>query len=436
MNSIQERLDILTSEHIDAVSYALTPLHRARYNLRPYQQEASDEAVKHLKCYGKPFIIVMATGAGKSLVIADICHKINEPILILQPSKEILEQNYLKLKSYGIEDISIYSASMNSKEIAKFTYATIGSIYQKPELFKHFKYVIIDECHQVNPKNISGMYTKFLKEIGCQSVCGLTATPYRLENKFFKNSSGNMFYTSSLKMVNRIHPFFFKKIVYKVETQDLIDQGYLSPIKYYCDEVDLSGLRVNSTGRDFTEESLAQFWTDQKLQKMAKVIKWVDEKCKCNLIFCSSILQATRAKEYLISVGIPCEIVTGKTPAKEREQIIEKFRSGEIRHLVNVGVFTTGFDAPALDSIVLARPTMSLALYYQMVGRGVRLDPADPEKILKVIDLAGVVTRMGKVETITITKEDDGFRDKVVSERGTMTEVPLFTFQVKKEMGF
>jgi DNA repair protein RadD len=78
-------------------------------------------------------------------------------VLILQPSKEILEQNYNKLKSYGIDDISIYSASLKSKEIAKYTYATIGSIYKKPELFSSFEYVIIDECHGVNPtKSIWG----------------------------------------------------------------------------------------------------------------------------------------------------------------------------------------------------------------------------------------------------------------------------------------
>jgi len=156
------------------------------YILRPYQIEASNQAIYHLKNYSNPFVVMMATGAGKSLIIADICHKLNEPVLILQPSKEILEQNYEKLQSYGIKDISIYSASKNSKEIAKFTYATIGSIYKCPEKFNHFKYVIIDECHQVNPKNLGGMYTQFLKAINCRNVCGLTATPYRLQQKYFQ----------------------------------------------------------------------------------------------------------------------------------------------------------------------------------------------------------------------------------------------------------
>lgn len=403
------------------------------YKLRDYQIEAVEQAIWHLTNYGKPFVIQAATGAGKSLIIADVCHKLDEPVLVLQPSKELLEQNYAKLKSYGIDDVAIYSASMKTKEIDKFTYATIGSIYKKPELFKHFKYVIIDECHQVNPKNLEGMYTKFLNAINCTNVCGLTATPYRLQQKYFKEN-GMMFYTSHLKMINRIHPFFFKKIAYKIETQELIDMGYLVPIKYRADEVNWDLLEANSTGADFTEESIEKFWDDKRLKKLALTIKMIDQNCQRNLIFCSSIRQAQRAVNMLSDMGVGCALITGDTPPNEREDAVQEFRQGEIRHLVNVGVFTTGFDVPELDCIVLARPTMSLALYYQMVGRGVRIDPSNPDKMLRVYDFAGCVRKLGRVETIRVVKEDDGWKDCVVSEVGRMDETPLFKFLVKKDM--
>ena len=93
---------------------------------------------------------------------------------------------------------------------------------------------------------------------------------------------------------------------------------------------------------------------------------------------------------------------------------------------------TTGFDMPDLDCIILARPTMSLVLYYQMIGRGVRIDPQDPNKILTVYDLAGVVERMGRVETIKVSREKDGFRDEVWSEVGRMDEAPLFKYLIKR----
>lgn len=407
------------------------------YKLRDYQQTAADIGAQTLRTSDKPFVLVLATGAGKSLVIADICHQLNAPVLILQPSKEILEQNYNKLKSYGIEDISIYSASLKSKKISKYTYATIGSIYKKPELFQHFKYVIIDECHQVNPKNLEGMYTKFLAAIGCTKVCGLTATPYRLTQKYFEED-GNMFYTSKLSMINRIHPWFFKSIKYKVETQDLIEQGYLSPILYRTDKhVDLMELDVNSTGADFTVESLEKFWNDARLKKMARVIQRIDEHCQSNLIFCSSIRQAETAANMLADMGIGAAVVTGKTPMAEREDIIEQFRNREVKHMLNVGVFTTGFDVPSLDCVTLARPTMSLALYYQMVGRGVRLDPERPDKKLRVYDLVGITTKLGRVETIRVVKEDgSSFKDAVVSEAGRMDETPLFKYFVKNKPKF
>lgn len=404
------------------------------YQLRPYQQEASDLAVKNLQKYGKPFILQAATGAGKSLIIADICHKLDEPVLILQPSKEILEQNFNKLRSYGVTDVSMYSASMKSKEVAKFTYATIGSIYKKPELFAHFKYVIIDECHGVNPKNLEGMYTTFLKAIDCQNVCGLTATPYRIQQKFYTDENGDKWYTAHLKMINRIHPFFFKKIVYQIETAELIEQGFLCPIKYFVEREDLSELKVNSTGADFTTESLEKFWNTKRLRRIAQAVQYADTVHEKSLVFCSSIRQAENAKALIEALGIRAAVVTGKTPMKEREAVIDLYRRGEIKHILNVGVFTTGFDMPDLDCIVLARPTMSLALYYQMIGRGVRLDPAKAEKVLYVYDLAGVVERMGRVETIRVQREAHGFRDEVWSERGRMDETALFTFFVKKDL--
>lgn len=412
-----------------------------KYTPRPYQAAATSKAVWFLKNYDNPFILQLATGAGKSLVIADICRTLDEPVLILQPSREILEQNYAKLSSYGITDVSIYSASMNQKMISKYTYATIGSIYKKPEEFAHFKYVIIDECHLVNPKSYSGMYMKFLKAIDCKKVCGLTATPYRNQGSYvFEN--GSLYYTTMLKMMTRMgRPAFFKKIAYQIETKELIDMGYLSPISYVDSNLDFSELQVNSTGNEFTDASVEEYWTGKgghRLQKLAESIKYIDEFHKLNLIFCSSIKQATMAVDMLAKMGIECAIVTGKTPAKERESIIARFKARELRHIANVGVFTTGFDVPQLDSIVLARPTMSIALYYQMVGRGVRLDPKDPDKFLTVYDFAGSLERHGKVEDIHVGKEpkpdgSPGFKDQLETSNGIISAEPLFKFQVKNK---
>lgn len=401
------------------------------YKLRPYQQEMVEAGIRYIKVEDKPSILVAATGAGKSLVIAGIAKGLDRPTLVLQPSKELLEQNYEKMLNYDVPNVTLYSASVNSKDSSgDIVMATIQSIYKKPEEFKRFGYVIIDECHGVNPKNLGGMYTSFLEAIQCKHVLGLTATPYRMTQKFFKRD-GELIYTSKLSMINRIHPFFWKSVRYKVETHELIQQGYLAPIVYRMPEdVDIGELEVNTTGRDYTEESLERFWNDKRLRKLASTIELIDQHCQRSLIFCSSLRHAGRTEQLLATLGIQAHIVSGNTPKNEREELVKRYRAGEFKHLINVGVFTTGFDVPEMDCVILARPTMSLALYYQMVGRGVRKDPKRPEKVLRVYDLAGVVKRLGRIETIKLEKEE-GWKDMVVSEAGRMDNVPLFEFAVK-----
>ncbi|MFA5403302.1 MAG: Hint domain-containing homing endonuclease [Ignavibacteria bacterium] len=278
--------------------------------------------------------------SGKSVCISELCHQLDEPILILQPTQEILEQNYQKLQNYGITDIGIYSASFKRKEVEKFTYATIGSIYRKPELFKHFKKVIIDECDLVNPKNIKGMYNKFFKAIDCKDICGLTATPYRMMQKFFKEGE-DLFYTSSLQTITRIHPFFFKKIAYEISIKELMEKEYLAKLDYrYYKDFDTSKIKINTTGGDYDAEDLERFWDDERLKKMSKVIYDIDKECNYNLIFCSSIRQASAGCEMLRAMGLNAEYITSKHNNKDRERIINDFRNGKIKHLLNVNVMS------------------------------------------------------------------------------------------------
>ena len=179
-----------------------------QYKLRPYQQQASDAAIRFLvdgsrKGHG---LMVLPTGSGKSLVIADIVNRLDTDVLILQPSKEILEQNYEKLCSYGFLFCSIYSASCGRKEVNKATFATIGSVYKKPDEFRHFRYVIIDEAHLAS-EDPDGMYMTFLKDIGAKCV-GLTATPYRLYTTGTREEPGSM-----LRFLTRLRGKFFTQLI-------------------------------------------------------------------------------------------------------------------------------------------------------------------------------------------------------------------------------
>ena len=171
-----------------------------KFQLRDYQQKASNAAISHYKLKnGRNYLMVLPTGAGKSLIIADIAARLNEPLLVFQPNKEILEQNFAKLQTYGIFDAGCYSASVKRKDINRITFATIGSVYNHMEDFKHFRYILIDECHLVNPTE--GMYADFFARFAERRIIGLTATPYRL----CSTMNGSM-----LKFLTRTRPRVFR----------------------------------------------------------------------------------------------------------------------------------------------------------------------------------------------------------------------------------
>ncbi len=401
----------------------------SQYKLRGYQEEAVKRGVFGLTKYKKPFILCLSVGAGKSLVIADICHKLDDNVLIICPNKEILEQNYQKLLSYGIDDISMYSASVNKKDIAKYTYATIGSIYKKPELFQHFKYVCIDEADLVNPKRMSSMYMTFLKAIGNPPVCGLTATPYRLVQGFYVDKVKGQTFTGQIRMLNRIKPFYFRNILYYKGMSSLINEGYLTKIRYIVSDTSWSSLKLNASGTNFTDSSL-----EIDARKPDRVVKIISAVLDCeqngdkSLTFCPTREQAKIIYDKLVAHGISAGYIDGDLPKKQRELVLLEYKSGAIQHMINVDVLSVGFDEPSISAIILARPSFSVRWMYQAVGRGVRIDPNNPDKILKVYDIVGLTSRFGKIENIRLGKEIDGFRDRLESDKGTLTNKALWEF--------
>lgn len=372
------------------------------YTLRPYQKQASDAAVRAFTGKTKKNgLLILPTGAGKSLVIADIASKLDSPLLIFCPSKEILEQNFAKLQSYGIFDCGVYSASVGCKDINRINFATIGSVMNHMKDFQHFKYVMVDECHLCNAKG--GQYKTFF-EAADRQVIGLTATPYRLG----RGLNGN----SMLKFLTRTKPRIFDEVLYYCQISELLAKGYLADLRYFdCTQLDMSNVHTNSTGNDFDENSLKLEYErsgfyDQLTSTTLRVLKPKNKiPRKGVLVFTRFTEEAERLTDKLQQKGINSAIVTGETPKKEREAILEKFKDGTIKVVSNVGVLTTGFDYPALDTVILARPTKSLSLYYQMVGRAIR---PFKDKDGWIIDLGGSFRSFGKVSDLRIDLEVQG----------------------------
>lgn len=380
------------------------------FTLRPYQQQASDAGVNFFSTKGDWHgIEVLPTGSGKSLVVADIANRLDGDTLILQPNKEILAQNYDKMCSYG-KECSIYSASMKQKDISKITFATIQSVMHDVDSFDHFRNIIIDECHRVNPKE--GQYVEFIKK-SKRKVLGLTATPYILastrtpvkgpDGKVIKNIFGEpeMQRGATLRFLTRMKPKVFKEVLYYCQVWDLLQQGYLAEVKYY-DVTPQSfldqRLNRNTTGMDYDTDSVQRSFRYVGMYSylVSIVRRLINAGRKHMLVFCHTLAEAEALMGYFPS----CAYVSGDTNQNERDRILQEFKAGNIRIVANVGVLTTGFDFPALDTVVMARPTMSLAMYYQIVGRLLRPFPG---KEPWFIDLCGNVRRFGHVEHLWLT---------------------------------
>lgn len=395
-------------------------------SLRPYQKDAVRAIERDLPLPGSA-LVVMPTASGKSHVIASTAAAMT-PVLILQPSRELLAQNKAKLSLLVDEkDIGIYSASFKQKDIKTFTFATIQSVYKHGALFKHIPLVIIDEAHGLAPRSLGTMYQTFLKDMGNPKVIGLTATPYRLEVGYYKEKDGSLMQATMLKMINRSRhksqkEVFWKRIIYNISHETLLQQGYLSPIEYvYMPLMHYSEIPVNISHSDYNLEAYAKAIVGRE----ADIINTIGEaqrRFKSVLVFCATVAQAMELQKVIKG----SEIVTAKTHAKIRPQIIEGFKNGSIKTVFNVGTLTTGFDHPSLDCIILLRPTRSLVLYQQILGRLTRLAPGKTKGTL--IDLTGTAKALGRVETFELylnerrlwdlrTEKHNGWHDRILFTR-------------------
>jgi DNA repair protein RadD len=359
------------------------------YKLRDYQLQSVDKGLEILTSKNlRKEVIVLPTGAGKSIVIAKIVQSLDENIIVLQPSKELLLQNYSKFVDVGGE-ASLFSASVGEKEIGKVTFATIGSIIKACDKLKELKItkLIVDEAH-IGVKSGSQL-RKLLKQVGIKNVLGLTATPFVLESTM----EG-----AELKMLTRLKNKLFTDISYVYQIKQMLQNEYWTPLQYKVVNQDTDTLRINSSGSDFTEESMRKYYesNDLSAQIVEYVQKSLDYGKKSILVFVPSIEEANMLERKIKY----SKSVSSLTPKKERDEIISSFKKGITKVVINVGILTTGFDYPELDTIILARSTMSFALYYQMIGRGVRIHP-DKDKTL-VIDLSENYNRFGRVEQFTV----------------------------------
>lgn len=369
--------------------------------LRENQSEPIAKAIQFFQeKKPKPSLIVLPTAWGKSILTAFVAKNTDDRLLVLQPSKELLEQNYCKYMSlcgdFGT-NAGIYSASFGRREIAQITYATIGSIKNLGETFKRYGFtkMLIDEAH-LYPREADSMLGRFLQDSGITHVLGITATPVKLQTN--RDRDGQSFsklvmLTSRSKKGN-----FYKDIIHVGQVQEMVRLGFWSPILYEETGFDDSLLVFNSSKSEYTEDSVQRAYdANGGTQGITDTLDKHPER-KHVLAFVPSVQDAIDLSQRYPNSGV----IYGEQDKREREQTVARFRSGEIRVLFNVRVLSTGFDFTGIDCIVLGISTASIALYYQIIGRGTRIDPEKRDCLIS--DLGGNVERFGRVEDIIFEK--------------------------------
>lgn len=391
------------------------------FELRPYQRKCVEDIKAFINGRDKrPGVVVAPVGSGKSLLIAETARMMGDKVLVLQPSKELLEQNVDKLRSLGGE-ATIFSASCKSKELSGMTYATLGSIAKVVKEIKGMgiDQVIIDEVHAGYPPDPDSMFMRFMNELGPKRVIGFTATPCRLKTMMMGSSS-----VSQLNLITRMNPGYFKNIIHVTQVGEMVKEGFWSPLVYERWSFDGSCLTINSGGSEYTEESISMAIKENGTNNLIlKRLLSLNDR-RSILVFMDSVENCEIASKWINQkMGDDASVVVhGGMTKKKRDAAVKGFKEGKIKIVFNHSVLLTGFDHPGLDCMIFGRPTFSFSTYYQAVGREVRVKEGKKDALF--IDCCSNMDRFGDVRNIVI-EDIPGWGWGIRSGERIITNVPM-----------
>ncbi len=366
--------------------------------LRPYQQTIVDTIKQKLRQSDDPILVDASVGSGKSLILSDILLMIENVgwrALCLTLNSTLIQQNANTYKLQG-GNPGVYCAGLNSKDFEQFVifaspHSVCKDISNQGDIGRQpFKLIITDECHNINQHDSNSMYMRIINHYSMKAqieqykfkLIGLTGTPYRG------------------KGISIVGPDqLFKEKACSISTTWLIENNYLTKPYFgipQSEAFDFSQLRVKNTGK-FDQKQLAQIVDgNERLtgEIMREVVRVVESGHTGAFIFASTRKHCLECLKSLPEGQ--AAIITGETPHDERKKILESAKLGIIRFLVNVNVLTVGVDIPSFDVCAWLRPTESLVLYTQGIGRVLRLHPGKLSAI--ILDFAGNLDRHGDID--------------------------------------
>lgn len=348
-----------------------------RFPLRPYQENALNQVRRAITDGYHSIMIQAATGAGKGVMLSHIINSANQKgstVLFLVHRQEILYQVSAYMDNYGITH-GIIKAGEEADYTHPVQLASFQTIHRRMKWFEEkFDIIVIDEAHHATAKTYMQVIEAFKKRI----ILGFSATPTR------KNGMG---------LGN-----LFEKLIQVETIQNLTDMGYLAPVRYFAPVVpDLSGVKLQAG--DYNEKQLAPVMLQEGL--VAGIVEyWLKYgEGRKTVVFATGVAHSVAVTTRFMEAGISAAHLDGTTPTETRNQILAQFKRGEVQVLVNCQILTEGVDVPNISCVILARPTKSLPMYMQMIGRGMRM--IEGKKDMVLLDHAGCVYEHGFVHEIT-----------------------------------
>jgi DNA repair protein RadD len=317
--------------------------------LRPYQLAAVEQTKQRIASGFNRVCIVAPTGAGKTVIGSHMMREMvasGRDVLFLAHRRELIHQTVDKLASFNVPS-GIIMAGQRPSEADLVQVASIQTLARRT-LARRPRYIIIDECHHVTESNA---YGRLIAEYPDSKILGLTATPFRLDGRGLAD--------------------IFPAHVVTTTPSKLRDEGFLCPVTgWVFKSLDTSGVRTS--GGDYNNADLAALPNTILGDVVGHWLERFGGNPVRTILFAASVAHSRQFVAQFRAAGVAAEHLDGETPAAERAAIIARVRSGATVILSNCNVATEGFDVPELTCCILARPTKSLCMYLQQVGRVLR----------------------------------------------------------------